>query len=65
MKIPVTTKTTADVKVYIEPEETPTLDDKVTPNGKGKLDMVIADCKDEELNDVCDSYTKEIDKADE
>lgn len=24
MKIPVTTKTTADVKVYIEPEETPT-----------------------------------------
>lgn len=42
MKTTVTTKTTTDVKVNIEPEETPTLDEKVTPKGKGKLDMVIA-----------------------
>lgn len=42
MKTTVTTETTTDVKVNIEPEETPTLDDKVTPKGKGKLDMVIA-----------------------
>lgn len=42
MKTTVTTETTTDVKVNIEPKETPTLDDKVTPKGKGKLDMVIA-----------------------
>lgn len=42
MKTTVTTETTTDVKVDIEPEETTTLDDKVTPKGKGKLDMVIA-----------------------
>ncbi len=42
MKTTVTTETTTDVKVNIEPEETPKLDDKVTPKGKGKLDMVIA-----------------------
>ncbi len=42
MKTKVTTETTTEVKVNIEPEETPILDDKVTPKGKGKLDMVIA-----------------------
>lgn len=42
MATKITTETTTDVKVNIEPEETPTLDDKVTPKGKGKLDMVIA-----------------------
>ena len=42
MKTTVKTETTTDVKVDIEPEETTTLDDKVTPKGKGKLDMVIA-----------------------
>lgn len=42
MKTTVTTETTTDVKVNIEPEETPIFDDKVTPKGKGKLDMVIA-----------------------
>ena len=42
MKTTVTTETITDVKMNIEPEETPTLDDKVTPKGKGKLDMVIA-----------------------
>lgn len=42
MKTKVTTETTTNVKVNIEPEETPTLDEKVTPKGKGKLDMVIA-----------------------
>lgn len=42
MKTTITTETITDVKVNIEPEETPTLDDKVTPKGKGKLDMVIA-----------------------
>lgn len=42
MKTTVTNETTTDVKVNIEPEETATLDDKVTPKGKGKLDMVVA-----------------------
>lgn len=42
MKTTVTTKTTTDVTVNIEQEEILTLDDKVTPKGKGKLDMVIA-----------------------
>lgn len=42
MKTTITTETTTDVKVNIEPGETLTLDDKVTPKGKGKLDMVIA-----------------------
>lgn len=42
MKNTVTTETSTEVKVNIEPEETSTLDDKVTPKGKGKLDMVIA-----------------------
>ena len=42
MKTTITTETNTDVKVNIEPEETPKLDDKVTPKGKGKLDMVIA-----------------------
>lgn len=32
---------------------------------RGKLFSMFSDCNDEELNDVCDSYTKEIDKADE
>ena len=36
------TKVTTEVKVNIESEETQILDDKVTPKGKGKLDMVIA-----------------------
>ena len=42
MKTTVTTETTTDVKVNIEPKGTSALDDKVTPKGKGKLDMVIA-----------------------
>ena len=42
MATKITTRTTTDVKVNIEPEGTPKLDDKVTPKGKGKLDMVIA-----------------------
>lgn len=42
MKTTITTETTTEVKVDIGPEETTTLDDKVTPKGKGKLDMVIA-----------------------
>lgn len=42
MKTTITTETTTDVKVKIEPGETLTFDDKVTPKGKGKLDMVIA-----------------------
>ena len=42
MKTTVTTKTITDVKVNVEPEGTSALDDKVTPKGKGKLDMVIA-----------------------
>ena len=42
MKTTITTETTTDIKVNIEPEDTLTLDDKVTPKGKGKLDMVIA-----------------------
>lgn len=42
MKTKITTETTTEVKVNIESEETRTLDDKVTPKGKGKLDMVIA-----------------------
>lgn len=32
---------------------------------KGKLFSMFSDCNDEELNDVCDSYTKEIDKSGE
>ena len=32
---------------------------------RGQLFSMFSDCNDEELNDVCDSYTKEIDKADE
>lgn len=42
MKTTVTTETTTDVKVNIEQKDTQQLDDKVTPKGKGKLDMVIA-----------------------
>lgn len=42
MKTTVKTETTTEVKVNIEPEEAAVLDDKVTPKGKGKLDMVIA-----------------------
>ena len=42
MKTTITTGTTTEVKVNIESEEKSTLDDKVTPKGKGKLDMVIA-----------------------
>lgn len=42
MKTTVTTETITDVKVNVEPDGTPALDDKVTPKGKGKLDMVIA-----------------------
>lgn len=42
MKTKITTETTTEVKINVEPEETQTLDDKVTPKGKGKLDMVIA-----------------------
>ena len=42
MKTTVTSETTTEVKVNIEPEKAPALDDKVTPKGKGKLDMVIA-----------------------
>ncbi len=38
----VTTETTTEVKVNIESEETQALDDKITPKGQGKLDMVIA-----------------------
>lgn len=42
METKVKTETTTEVKVNIEPEKAQTLDDKVTPKGKGKLDMVIA-----------------------
>lgn len=42
MKTTVTSKNTTEVKVNIEPEKASALDDKVTPKGKGKLDMVIA-----------------------
>lgn len=42
MKTTVTSETTTEVKINIEPEEVAALDDKVTPKGKGKLDMVIA-----------------------
>ena len=42
MKTTVTSETTTEVKVNIEPEKAAALDDKVTPKGKGKLDMVIA-----------------------
>ena len=42
MKTKITTETTTEVKINVEPEEPQTLDDKVTPKGKGKLDMVIA-----------------------
>lgn len=42
MKTTVSTETITDVKVNVEPDGTPALDDKVTPKGKGKLDMVIA-----------------------
>lgn len=42
MKTKITTETTTEVKVNLESEESATLDDKVTPKGQGKLDMVIA-----------------------
>lgn len=42
MKTTVTSETTTDVKVNIEPEKASALDDKARPKGKGKLDMVIA-----------------------
>lgn len=42
MEAKIKTETTTEVKVNIEPEKTQTLDEKVTPKGKGKLDMVIA-----------------------
>lgn len=42
MMTKVTTESTTEVKVNITAEESPTLDNKVTPKGKGKLDMVIA-----------------------
>lgn len=42
MKTTVTSETTTEVKVNIEPEKASALDYKVTPKGKGKLDMVIA-----------------------
>ncbi|WP_301056107.1 vWA domain-containing protein [Muribaculum intestinale] len=42
MKTKITTETTTEVKINVEPEGTQTFDDKVTPKGKGKLDMVIA-----------------------
>lgn len=42
MATKITTETATDVKVNIELEETATFDDKVTPKGKDKLDMVIA-----------------------
>lgn len=42
MKTKVTTETTTEVKVNIESEDSTILDDKVTPKGQGKLDMVIA-----------------------
>lgn len=42
MKTTVTSETTTEVKVNIEPEKASALDDKVTPKGRGKLDMVIA-----------------------
>lgn len=42
MKTTVTSETTTEVKVNIEPEKAASLDDKVTPKGKGKLDMIIA-----------------------
>ncbi len=29
---------------------------------KGKLSRMFAQCEDDELNDVCESYSKEIDK---
>ena len=32
---------------------------------RGKLINMFSDCNDEELNDVRDSYAREIDKADE
>lgn len=42
MKTKISTETTTEVKVNLESEESITLDDKVTPKGMGKLDMVIA-----------------------
>lgn len=42
MKTTVASETTTEVKINIEPEKASALDDKVTPKGKGKLDMVIA-----------------------
>lgn len=42
MKTKITTETTTEVNVNIKSEETQTIDEKVTPKGKGKLDMVIA-----------------------
>lgn len=42
MKTTVTSETTTEVKISIKPEKASVLDDKVTPKGKGKLDMVIA-----------------------
>lgn len=32
---------------------------------KGKLGRMFADCDDDELNDIYDSYSKEIDKTEE
>lgn len=32
---------------------------------RGKLSSMFSDCDDEELNDIFDSYTNEINKADE
>ena len=42
METKVTTETTTKVNVSIESETPQAIDDKVTPKGKGKLDMVIA-----------------------
>lgn len=42
MATKIKTETTTDVKMNIEQKDTQQLDDKVTPKGKGKLDMVIA-----------------------
>ena len=40
METKVTTETTTKVNVSIESETPQAIDDKVTPKGKGKLDMV-------------------------
>lgn len=32
---------------------------------KGKLSTLFAGCEDDELNDICESYSREIDKTDE